>query len=148
MKNANKLIKGCITRDWETLSEAVLWGLFFKKIITLPFSVIKTPCFKIYQCKNECIFKFFFFSFPICLFVLQLLLEVSNTALGLMLYFWGSVRPMINELSFKEKLQQCLKGKPLLLLRYVAPHHCTLNIATWKTSQDVCLNLLCQPSQM
>lgn len=31
MKNAYKLIKGCIARDWETLSEAVLWGLFFLK---------------------------------------------------------------------------------------------------------------------
>lgn len=48
-------------------------------------------------------FYFLFFSY---LFVLQLLLEVSNTALGLMLYFWGSARHMINELTFKEKLQR------------------------------------------
>lgn len=31
MKKAYKLIKGCIAHDWETLSEAVLLGLFLQK---------------------------------------------------------------------------------------------------------------------
>lgn len=68
---------------------------------------------------------------------LQQLLEISNSASGRMprlLYFLGSILPMINELTFKDKLQQLSEGKPLLLLIYVSLCHCVSNAVAWKRS--------------